>query len=309
MNIKNFIQFTPEVKKAISAKKPVVALETTIISHGLPYPDNIECAKLLEKTVRDNGAVPATIAILNGIIHIGLTEKQLTGIGKKDGSVEIYKVSRADLPFIISQKLNGATTVAGTMLIANLAGIKFFATGGIGGVHRYAEKTFDISADLEELARTNVTVVSAGAKAILDVPKTLEYLETKGVPIIGYKTRTFPLFYTSQSEFPLNLFTDSISEISNFIKTKENLGYSCGLLVANPVPEKFELPDKYISGIILKALKQAEKKKTSGKAVTPFLLDAIYKMTSGKSIETNVALVKNNAEVCAKLSCCYFNKI
>ena len=301
-----YFQYTPEVKKAISSKKPVVALETTIISHGLPYPDNIECAKLLEKTVREKGAVPATIAIMNGIVNIGITEKQLISLGKKDGSSEIYKVSRADLPFIISQKLNGATTVAGTMLLAHLAGIKFFATGGIGGVHRFAEKTFDISADLEELARTDVTVVSAGAKAILDVPKTLEYLETKGVPIIGYKTKTFPLFYTSQSEYPLNLFSDSLNEISEFIKTKERFGYNCGLLVANPVPVEFELENKYISGIILKALKQADKNKISGKSVTPFLLDAIYKMTSGKSIDTNVALVKNNAAVCAELSCKYF---
>ncbi|MBP8017146.1 pseudouridine-5'-phosphate glycosidase [Candidatus Gracilibacteria bacterium] len=301
------INYTDEIKNALKKQKPVVALETTIISHGLPYPDNIECAKMLEKTVRDNGAIPATLAIIEGVIHIGINEKQLLKLGKKDNDTKIYKVSRADLPFIISNKLNGATTVAGTMILANLAGIKFFATGGIGGVHRFAEQTFDVSADLEELAKTDVTVVSAGAKAILDIPKTLEYLETKGVSIIGYNTETFPLFYTAESEYKLNLHTNDLSEIANFIKIKEKLGYTNGLLVANPVEKKYELKKDYIDEIIKKALDLAEKNKINGKEVTPFLLETIYKLTSGKSLGTNIALVKNNAEVCAKLSCLYYN--
>jgi len=300
------LKILPEIAKALKNKRPVVALETTIISHGLPYPDNIDCALTLEKTIRERGAIPATLAVIDGVINIGITEKELKILAIKDENKSIYKISRADLPFIISNKLTGATTVAGTMILAKLAGIKFFATGGIGGVHRFAEKTFDISADLEELAKTDVTVISAGAKAILDIPKTLEYLETKGVPIIGYKTSTFPLFYTSESKYQLNLRADSPEAIADFLKIKEQLGYTCGALIANPVDKSKELSNSYIDAKIKKALNLANKKNIIGKAVTPFLLETLYKLTEGKSLETNLALVINNAKLAADISVAFF---
>lgn len=296
------IIYSPEVRRARNRRRPLVALETTIISHGLPYPRNIECALTLEQTVRENGAVPATLAILDGVVRVGLGEPELLRLGKPGAGQRIHKVSRADLPFVIANRLDGATTVAGTMIVAHLAGIRFFATGGIGGVHRGAETTFDISADLEELARTPVTVVSAGAKAILDIPKTLEYLETKGVPVIGYRTDTFPLFYTRRSRHRLNLVANDLAAIASFIRVKEALGYTGGLLVANPVPAADELKASYIDGIIARALRSAAQKKITGKAVTPFLLDAIYRMTEGRSLATNVALVTNNAAVAARLA-------
>ncbi|KAF0995505.1 pseudouridine-5'-phosphate glycosidase [Geobacillus sp. TFV-3] len=296
----DFLVFSEEVAQAKAEQKPIVALESTIISHGMPYPENVQTAKDVERIIRDRGAVPATIAILNGKIKIGLTEDELEQLGT---SHDVEKVSRRDLPYVVAMKKHGATTVAGTMICAEMAGIRVFATGGIGGVHRGAEQTMDISADLQELARTNVAVVCAGAKSILDLGLTLEYLETHGVPVIGYQTDVLPAFYSRTSPFRVDYRLDSVEEIARFIETKWALGLRGGMVVANPVPKEDELEESYITAIIEQALKEAEKQHITGKAVTPFLLDRVKTLTGGKSLQANIALVKNNAALAADLAC------
>ncbi|MES0854622.1 pseudouridine-5'-phosphate glycosidase [Geobacillus sp. G4] len=295
----DFLVFSEEVAQAKAEKKPIVALESTIISHGMPYPENVQTAKDVERIIRDRGAVPATIAIFNGKIKIGLTEGELEQLGT---SHDVEKVSRRDLPYVVAMKKHGATTVAGTMICAQMAGIRVFATGGIGGVHRGAEQTMDISADLQELARTNVAVVCAGAKSILDLGLTLEYLETHGVPVIGYQTDVLPAFYSRTSPFRVDYRLDSVEEIAQFIETKWKLGLNGGVVIANPVPKEEELEESYITAIIEQALKEAEEKHITGKAVTPFLLDRVKTLTEGKSLKANIALVKNNAALAADLA-------
>ena len=295
----DFLVFSEEVAQAKAEKKPIVALESTIISHGMPYPENVQTAKDVERIIRDRGAVPATIAIFNGKIKIGLTEGELEQLGT---SHDVEKVSRRDLPYVVAMKKHGATTVAGTMICAEMAGIRVFATGGIGGVHRGAEQTMDISADLQELARTNVAVVCAGAKSILDLGLTLEYLETHGVPVIGYQTDVLPAFYSRTSPFRVDYRLDSVEEIAQFLETKWKLGLNGGVVIANPVPKEEELEESYITAIIEQALKEAEEKHITGKAVTPFLLDRVKTLTEGKSLKANIALVKNNAALAADLA-------
>ncbi|ADD01609.1 Indigoidine synthase A family protein [Thermoanaerobacter italicus Ab9] len=294
-----FIDLSKEVKEAMEERKPVVALESTIISHGMPYPENIETAKTLENIVREHGAIPATIAIINGRIKIGLSEEELEFMGT---SKEILKASRRDLPVVLAKGLSAATTVSATMICANLAGIKVFVTGGIGGVHRGAEQTFDISADLQELANTDVAVVCAGAKAILDLPRTLEYLETFGVPVVGFKTWEFPAFYTRESGLKVDYKVDDEIEAAKIIKTKWDLGLKGGVLIANPIPEEYALDKAYIDKAIEDALYEAEKRNIKGKEITPFLLDKIKDLTQGKSLKANIELVKNNAHVGAKIA-------
>ncbi|WP_044736482.1 pseudouridine-5'-phosphate glycosidase [Geobacillus kaustophilus] len=295
----DFLVFSEEVAQAKAEQKPIVALESTIISHGMPYPENVQTAKAVEQIIRGRGAVPATIAILNGKIKIGLTENELEQLGT---SRDVEKVSRRDLPYVVAMKKHGATTVAGTMICAEMAGIRVFATGGIGGVHRGAEQTMDISADLQELACTNVAVVCAGAKSILDLGLTLEYLETHGVPVIGYQTDVLPAFYSRTSPFRVDYRLDSVEEIAQFIETKWGLGLNGGVVIANPVPKEEELEESYITAIIEQALKEAEKQHITGKAVTPFLLDRVKTLTRGKSLQANIALVKNNAALAADLA-------
>ncbi|MED4871100.1 pseudouridine-5'-phosphate glycosidase [Geobacillus stearothermophilus] len=295
----DFLVFSEEVAQAKAEKKPIVALESTIISHGMPYPENVQTAKAVEQIIRDRGAVPATIAIIDGKIKIGLTDDELELLGT---SRDVEKVSRRDLPYVVAMKKHGATTVAGTMICAQMAGIRVFATGGIGGVHRGAEQTMDISADLQELSRTNVAVVCAGAKSILDLGLTLEYLETHGVPVIGYQTDVLPAFYSRTSPFRVDYRLDSVEEIAQFIETKWKLGLNGGVVIANPVPKEEELEESYITAIIEQALKEAEKQHITGKAVTPFLLDRVKTLTGGKSLKANIALVKNNAALAADLA-------
>ncbi|MGB9781199.1 pseudouridine-5'-phosphate glycosidase [Caldanaerobacter sp.] len=294
-----FIDLSEEVDKALKEGKPIVALESTIISHGMPYPENIETAKAVEEIVRKNGAIPATIAIINGKIKIGLNEKELEFMGT---SKEILKASRRDLPVILAKGLNAATTVSATMICANLAGIKVFVTGGIGGVHRGAEETFDVSADLQELANTDVAVVCAGAKAILDLPRTLEYLETFGVPVIGFKTEEFPAFYTRESGLKVDYMVEDEVEAARVIKTKWDLGLKGGILIANPIPEEYALDRAYIEKAIEEAIFEADRLGIRGKALTPFLLEKIKDLTGGKSLKANIELVKNNARVGAKIA-------
>lgn len=299
MNIEKYLSISGEVKDAISENKSVVALESTIISHGMPNPKNYETALEIEKTVRDNGAVPATIAVINGIIKIGLNKKEIEFLSVENG---IHKASRRDIPVIISQKLSAAVTVSATMICAELAGIKIFATGGIGGVHRNAQNTFDISADLTELAQTNVAVVSAGVKSILDIGLTLEYLETIGVPVIGYKTDEFPAFYSRESGFNVNYRMDSAKEIAEMIKAKWDLGLNGGVIIANPVPEEYSMEKNKIDIAIEEALKKADEEGIRGKDVTPFLLSRIKDITGGKSLESNIKLVLNNAKLAAEIA-------
>ena len=294
------LRLTDEVAYALETGAPVVALESTIISHGMPYPQNVETAISVEEIVRKHGAVPATIAILDGHIHIGLTHEQIERLGKLGTSVT--KASRRDIPGIIASKGNGATTVAATMICAALAKIKVFCTGGIGGVHRMAQQTMDISADLEELAHTPVTVVCAGAKSILDLGLTLEYLETRGVPVIGYQTDELPAFFTRTSGLKLVQRLDKPEEIAKLMLAKEELGYDTGVVVANPIPEEYSMDKEYIDRIIESSLKSAIDKGISGKELTPFLLAAINEATGGKSLESNIQLVYNNAKVSAQIA-------
>jgi pseudouridylate synthase len=289
-----------EVRTALAEKRPVVALESTIIAHGMPYPQNVETAFLVEKTVRDTGAVPATCAILHGKLKAGLTKEEIEFLGK-DGA-DIPKASRRDLPYLVSKGLHGATTVASTMIIANLAGIRIFATGGIGGVHRGAATTMDISADLQELAQTPVAVVSAGAKSILDLGLTLEYLETQGVPVLGYQTDEFPAFFARRSGFGVDYRLETPAEIAALLKTKWELGLRGGALIANPVPEQYQMDQAVIEATIATAVKEAEQQGIGGKKLTPFLLARIEMLSGGKSLETNVQLVLNNARLAGEIA-------
>lgn len=293
----------PEVKEALETGAPVVALESTIISHGLPYPENLSTAKRLGQIVREEGAVPATIAIIEGVIKIGLSEDDLALLAASDQ--KIRKVSRRDMSTVMAQKAHGATTVASTMICAQMAGISVFATGGIGGVHQGAPLDFDISADLPELARTNVAVVSAGPKAILDLPLTMEYLETQGVPVIGYGTDELPAFWSRQSGLTLHDRVDSAEEAAQIMKLKWDLGLSGGLMFANPVPVDDEIPADEIQIVITKALAQAKQAGISGKDVTPYVLDHIRQETKGQSLVTNQALVSHNAKVAAQIAVCF----
>lgn len=298
MEFNKYLDVAPEVKKAIEEGKPVVALESTIISHGMPYPKNVETALNVEKVIRDNGAVPATIAIIGGRLKAGLSKEEIEYLGKT--GQKVTKVSRRDLPVIVSKKMDGATTVATTMIIAAMAGIKVFATGGIGGVHRGAETTMDISADLEELAQTPVLVVCAGAKAILDLGLTLEYLETKGVPVIGYGTEELPAFYTRKSGFKVDYRLDTPAEVAAAFVAKKELGMAGGMLLTNPIPEQYAMDDKVINAAIDQAIKESVEQGIKGKATTPFLLARVVELTGGDSLESNIQLVYNNAAVAAK---------
>jgi len=294
-----FLSFSPEVANARTTGKPVVALESTIISHGMPYPQNVQTAREVEQIIRDAGAVPATIAIIGGKICVGLTDAQLEELGN---SPDALKVSRRDLAYVLSQGKLGATTVAATMICAQLAGIKVFVTGGIGGVHRGAETSMDISADLQELAQTNVAVVCAGVKSILDIGLTLEYLETHGVPVVSVGQPGFPAFFTRESGFNADFQLDTAAEQASFIATKWALGLNGGVVVSAPVPADEAMPKEEIDAITLRALQEAEQNGVTGKKVTPFLLARIKTLTEGRSLRTNIALVKNNARVGAALA-------
>lgn len=297
---KDHLDVNPEVVKALEEGRPVVALESTIIAHGMPYPKNVETALAVEEVIRANGAVPATIGILSGRIKIGLTKEEIEYMAH---AKNVLKVSRRDLPLAISKKMDGATTVAGTMIAAHMAGIKLFVTGGIGGVHRGAGESFDISADLEELKMTDVTVVCAGAKAILDIPATMEYLETAGVPVIAYGTDEIPAFYSRKSGVSAICRLDSPEEIGALISMKEELGLKGGVLVTCPIPEKDEIPAEEINVVIDKAIEEAEEKGIKGKESTPFLLSKVKDLTEGRSLEANIKLVLNNAEIGARIAC------
>ena len=292
------IKINPEVLKALKENKPVVALESTIISHGMPYPRNVETALRVEKVIRDHGAVPATIGIVDGDAIVGMNPQEIEEFGKRKG---IVKVSRRDLPVIYAKKLWAATTVAATMIIANEAGIKLFVTGGIGGVHRGAQETMDISADLQELAKTNVTVVCAGAKAILDLPLTLEYLETMGVPVLGFKTDELPAFYTAHSGLKVDYKVDSAKEAAQIMYEKEIHNLQGGILITNPIPEEYSMDKEVIDNAINKALKMMDEAGIKGKETTPFLLKTIVELTGGDSLESNIQLVLNNAAVGAEI--------
>ena len=295
MNLNKYLDIAPEVQQALADGRPVVALESTIISHGMPYPKNVETALLVEQTLRDNGAVPATIAILGGRLKAGLSKEEITYLGKTGRGVA--KVSRRDLPVICARGMDGATTVTTTMMIAHMAGISVFATGGIGGVHRGAETTMDISADLEELAQTPVMVVCAGAKAILDLGLTLEYLETKGVPVIGYGTNELPAFYTRKSGFGVDYELDTPAELAKAFHVKRELGLRGGLLVTNPIPEEYSMDKAVIDKAIAEAVENAKKDGIHGKATTPYLLAKIKDLTGGDSLDSNIQLVFNNARL------------
>ena len=293
-----YLDISPEVRQALAEGKPVVALESTIISHGMPYPKNVETALLVEKTIRENGAVPATIAIIGGRLKAGLSPDEIEYLGK--AGPKVAKASRRDLAAIVARGADGATTVTTTMIIAHMAGIKVFATGGIGGVHRGAEVTMDISADLEELGSTPVMVVCAGAKSILDLGLTLEYLETKGVPVIGYGTDELPAFYTRRSGFGVDYRVDSPEELATMFKAHLALGMKGGMLVTNPIPEEYAMDKAVIDAAIEQALSDAEAAGIHGKETTPFLLAKVVELTGGDSLESNIRLVLNNATVAAK---------
>ena len=296
---RNFMDIKPEVEKALEEGTPVVALESTIISHGMPYPKNVETALAVEDVIRKHGVVPATIAIIGGRIKIGLTSDEIEYMATAEN---VLKVSRRDFPLVVSQKLDGATTVAGTMIAAKMAGIKVFVTGGIGGVHRGAGESFDISADLEELKMTDVAVVCAGVKSILDIGATLEYLETAGVPVITYGTDVFPAFYSRESGFTSECRIDDTAKIADLIRTKEQLGLRGGILIACPVPAEDEIPFDKMDVVIKQALEECEEKGIKGKRITPFLLSRVKDLTEGSSLEANIKLVLNNADIGAKIA-------
>ncbi len=295
----DLLTLSPEVASAIAARTPIVALESTIITHGMPYPQNVATARLVEQDVRTAGATPATIAVMNGRIHIGLTDTQLTRLGQ---ATDVMKLSRADLAICLAMGKTGATTVAATMICAHLAGIAVFATGGIGGVHRGAEGTFDISADLLELAQTPVTVVCAGAKAILDIPKTLEVLETHGVPVIAYGQDDLPAFWSRSSGLKASLRMDTPAQIAQSHRLRAQLGLPGGQMIANPIPAQDEIPRDVIVPFIEAALAEAQTKGIAAKAVTPFLLQRIFDLTQGRSLAANIALVRNNAQLAAAIA-------
>ena len=298
--LNKFLDVKPEVAEALAAGKPVVALESTIISHGMPYPQNVQTALEVERIIRENGAVPATIAIIGGRLKAGLTEEEIEYFGKKGGA--IAKASRRDLAVLCARGEDGATTVTTTMIGAALAGVRVFATGGIGGVHRGAETTMDISADLEELARTPVAVVCAGAKSILDLGLTLEYLETKGVPVLGYRTKELPAFYTPHSGFSVDYRADSPEELAAFIRAQRELDYPGGMLITNPIPDEYAMPADVINAAIDQALAEAKEQGVKGKATTPFLLARVCELTGGESLASNIQLVLNNVRLAAKIA-------
>ena len=305
MNLNKYLDIKPEVAEALAAGKPVVALESTIISHGMPYPQNVETALEVERIVREHGAVPATIAVIGGRLKAGLTAEEIEYFGKK--GLNIAKASRRDLAVLCARGEDGATTVTTTMIIAHMAGIRVFATGGIGGVHRGAETTMDISADLEELGQTPVMVVCAGAKSILDLGLTLEYLETKGVPVIGYETEELPAFYTRTSGFRVDYRMDSPAELARAFKTQNDLGFPAGMLVANPIPEEYAMPLEVITAAIDRAIAESVEKGIHGKETTPFLLARVSELTGGDSLASNIQLVFNNARLAAKTAVEYSN--
>jgi pseudouridine-5'-phosphate glycosidase len=297
--MEKYLDMNPEVRAAMEAGQPVVALESTIIAHGMPYPKNVETALAVNKTIRDNGAVPATIGIINGRMKVGLTAEEIEYLAK---AKNVLKVSRRDLPYVLSNKLDGATTVAGTMIIAQMAGIRVFVTGGIGGVHRGAGESFDISADLEELKMTDVVVVCAGVKSILDIGATLEYLETAGVPVITAGSDEFPAFYSRKSGFKSECRIDSPQEIAELISLKYSLGLKGGLLIGCPIPEKDEIPFEKMEHVIGEALQKCQSRNITGKRITPFLLDEVKSLTSGSSLDANIKLVINNANLGARIA-------
>ena len=294
------LQVSAEVQQALKNNQPVVALESTIISHGMPFPENAQTALEVEETIRRQGAVPATIAIIHGVMKVGLSREEIELLGREGHNVA--KVSRRDLPFVVAAGLNGATTVASTMIIAAMAGIKVFATGGIGGVHRGDEHTFDISADLQELANTNVTVVCAGAKSILDLGLTTEYLETFGVPLIGYQTSALPAFFCRTSPFDVSIRLNSAKEIAKAMAVKWQSGLNGGMVVANPIPEAFAMPEEKINAAINRAVKEAEEQGVVGKSSTPFLLARVAELTGGDSLKSNIQLVFNNAILACEIA-------
>ena len=303
MNLNKYLDVNPEVAAALAEGKPVVALESTIISHGMPYPQNVQTALNVERIIRENGAVPATIAVIGGRLKAGLSAEEIEYFGKK--GLAITKASRRDLAVLCARGEDGATTVTTTMIIAHMAGIKIFATGGIGGVHRGAETTMDISADLEELGQTPVMVVCAGAKSILDLGLTLEYLETKGVPVIGFGTEELPAFYTRQSGFRVDYRVDTPEELAKIFKTQNDLGFRGGMLVTNPIPEQFAMPLDTINAAIEQALRECTEKGIHGKETTPFLLARVAELTGGNSLASNIQLVFNNAKVAAQTAAAY----
>ena len=305
MNFNKYLDVNPEVAEAIAGGKPVVALESTIISHGMPYPQNVETALNVERIIRENGAVPATIAVIGGRLKAGLTADEIEYFGKKGHA--IAKASRRDLAVLCARGEDGATTVTTTMIIAHMAGIKFFATGGIGGVHRGAETTMDISADLEELGQTPVMVVCAGAKSILDLGLTLEYLETKGVPVIGFGTNELPAFYTRQSGFGVDYRIDTAQELAKAFRVQNELGFKGGMLVTNPIPEQYAMPLETINAAIDQAIAECNEKGIKGKETTPFLLARVAELTGGNSLASNIQLVYNNAKVAAQTAVHYCN--
>jgi len=288
-----------DVRLALDNREPVVALESTIITHGMPHPENVATARVVEEVVRQNGAVPATIAVLGGRIKVGLSPEELEWLGSAGA---VLKLSRADLPYAIAAGRHGSTTVSATMICAGLAGIRVFATGGIGGVHRGVEETLDISADLEELATTPVVVVCAGAKAILDLPRTLEYLETRGVPVVGYQTDRFPAFWSRSSDLPVPIRLDAPAAIADLVRAKDGLGLGGGVLVANPIPDQDEIPFTETGDLIERAIEEARRNNIVGKAVTPFLLSYLNRITDGRSLAANIALVKHNAALAARIA-------
>lgn len=298
-----YLDISPEVAEALANNRPVVALESTIISHGMPYPQNAETALAVEQQIRENGAVPATIAIINGRMKAGLSREEIELLGKEGHNVA--KVSRRDLPFIVAAGKNGATTVASTMIIAEMAGIHVFATGGIGGVHRGAEQTFDISADLQELAKTNVAVICAGAKSILDLGLTTEYLETHGVPLIGYRTQVLPAFFCRTSPFSVSIQLDEPEQIAKAMATKWHSGLEGGMVIANPIPEQFAMPEAKINAAIEQAVQESVEQGIHGKDSTPFLLARVAELTGGDSLHSNIQLVFNNAKLAAQIARCY----
>ena len=300
-DLKKYLEISPEVQKALDEGRPVVALESTIISHGMPYPQNVETALNVEKIIRDNGAIPATTAIIGGKLRVGLSKDEIDYIGKE--GLKVTKASRRDIPVLVARGEDGATTVAATMILANLAGVSVFATGGIGGVHRGAETTMDISADLEELASTPVMVICAGAKSILDLGLTLEYLETHGVSVLGYQTEELPAFFTRKSGFKVDYRMDTPKELAAAFKAKNDLGLRGGMVVANPIPEEYAMDADYISKSIAEAIDEANAKGIKGKDTTPFLLDKLEKITGGSSLKANIQLVYNNAKVATQIAC------
>ena len=294
------LQISPKVQKALDEGRPVIALESTIISHGMPYPQNVETALLCERTARENGAEPATIAVIGGKLCAGLTEEQIEYLGKAGTSVA--KASRRDLPVLVARGADGATTVAATMIIAAMAGIRVFATGGVGGVHRGAETTMDISADMDELANTPVAVVCAGAKSILDLGLTLEYLETKGVPVVGFGTDELPAFYTRESGFSVDYRMDKPEEVAAAIRAQREMGYHGGMLITNPIPEEYSMDKSRIDAAITEALREADEQGVKGKKITPFLLARIKDLTGGDSLASNIQLVLNNVRLASKIA-------